>query len=136
MAVHLPIALVLIWPWIDLAGWLSRRPDVSRVGVALLVFAIPASLFAVVSGQAAFDAAIVARVSPRILETHSEDGDLVPWLLLVIAIVRIAGGIKIGRPARIAAIALGLALGVFVFGVGRSGGALVFEHHVGLRGTP
>lgn len=132
MAVHLPIALVILWPLADGVGLITGRKDISVVGVAMLLLAIAAALLATVTGQAAYDVAIANGVAPAVLDQHASKADLVPWLLLVLAVLRVGGVRKLGRPAQIGAIAGGIALAIFVIVVGNSGGTLVFEHGVGV----
>ena len=82
--------------------------------------------------KAAYDVAIANGVAPAVLDQHASKADLVPWLLLVLAVLRVGGVRKLGRPAQIGAIAGGIALAIFVIVVGNSGGTLVFEHGVGV----
>jgi uncharacterized membrane protein len=133
LAVHLPIALVLLWPLVDAAGLITGRRDVSATAVALLLLSIPASLLATVSGQAAYDAALAAGHRPELLDEHGDPAGYVPWLLLVLAVLRIAGVKRKGRPVHWASIALGLALAGLVIQVGAAGGELVYQHAVGIR---
>ena len=133
MAVHLPIALVMVWPLVDAAGLALGKSDVSWVGVALLVAAVPTALFATVTGQAAYDAGIAAGFSAEMLDAHAQDADLVPWLLLVVLVVRTAGVKKLGRPAHLVALIAGLGLAGFLYVVGSSGGDLVYTHRVGVE---
>lgn len=133
MAVHLPIALVLIWPVVDAIGLLTDRRDVSAVAVGLLLLSVVAALFATVTGQAAYEVAIEAGFEPALLDRHVAKAELVPWALLVVALVRLPGARRFGRPAKVVAIVLGLVLIGVLFTVGTSGGELVFEHRVGVR---
>ena len=133
MAVHLPIAMMLVWPLVDAVGLVTGRRDVCFVAMALLGLGLVSSLFATVTGQAAFDAAAASGVSVDVLETHTSDADLVPWLVVVCLAVRTAGVKKLGRAGHWAAILLGLAIAVFVGTVGFSGGDLVYDHGVGVR---
>ena len=133
MMVHVPIGLVLVWPWVDLAGRLLGKTDVSRTAVALLAIAVPASLAATVTGQFAYDAAIAAGFKPETLDTHADAPGLLPLQLLLLLGLLTLGVKKWGAPAHGLAILLGFALIVFVVSLGGSGGQLVFEHGVGVR---
>lgn len=132
-AVHLPIALVLLWPLLDAAGLLSRRPDLSLAGLLLLALSVPTTLFATVTGQAAYDAAIQNGVTPGLLAEHVERAEVMPWVMLSLLVLRLAGAKRWGRTAQWAAIALGLAAMLLVVAVGTSGGQLVFDEGVGVR---
>jgi uncharacterized membrane protein len=134
--VHLPIALALLWPIVDGIGFLARRRDVSAVGLGLLGAAALASLVATVSGQAAFDAAVAAGHRPEVLTAHADPANLVPWALLLALGARWAGAARLGRAGHLAGIALGFGLWALVYTVGQTGGALVFEHGVGVRAQP
>ncbi len=132
MLVHVPISLALIWPLVDLAGLISRRPDVSATGLGLLGLAVPASLAASVTGQAAYDVALARGVGGQILDGHAEYAELLPWFLILVLLVRTLGVKKFGPRARFVAVALGLAIGGFVVLIGSTGGDLVFTHGVGV----
>lgn len=133
MATHLPIALALVWPVLDLLGLALKRPDVSRVGFGLLIFAVVASLIATATGQAAFDEAVAVGVDPKVLNTHADDANLMPWALLLMSAIRWGAVQKLKVKGQVLAILLGLLLWPFVVGVGRSGGALVYQHGVGVE---
>ncbi|MCC7380591.1 MAG: hypothetical protein IT384_02080 [Deltaproteobacteria bacterium] len=133
LAVHVPITLILVWPAVDLAAlWFDRR-DVAITAGALLVLAIPAALFATVTGQSAYDAAIAAGHAPALLDRHADLAALVPWFLIVVAAVRGPLARRYGRPARLVAILLGFLLGGVIVSVGHEGGELVFDHGVGVQ---
>ncbi len=132
MAVHLPIALAMVWPFVDGIGLVFRRQDVCRVGFGLLVVAVLAALAASVTGQAAYDVALDAGVAPTLLDTHASNAELVPWILLVVAVLRGFAPKKFGRGGHAVVLALGLAVLALVMSVGASGGDLVFEHRVGV----
>lgn len=132
LAVHLPLALLLIWPLVDAAGWLTKRPDVSLTALALLFLSIPSALFATVSGQAAYDVAIASGYAPERLDTHGDTGGLMPWLLLVAAVVRVLAPKRAGRRGHLFAILLGVGIGALAVNVGYTGGLLVYQHGVGV----
>ncbi len=133
MAVHLPLAVILLWPVIDLAGLLFKRADVSKVALALLIFGLLVSLFATATGQAAFDAAVAKGADPELLSTHADNANLIPWLLLLCAAVRFGAGHKLKVKGQILGIVAGMLLWPLAIGVGNSGGKLVYEHGIGRR---
>jgi uncharacterized membrane protein len=131
--IHLPIVLILLWPIVDACGVAFHRPDVSKVGLALLIASIAAALAATTTGQTAFDEAVKAHVDPELLDTHADKANPFPWLLLGVAAVRTIGVLKLKRKAHVAAILLGFALWPLIYAVGESGGALVYEHAIGVK---
>ena len=133
VAVHFPIVLALLWPVIDAVGLLLKRADVCRVGLALLLLALLASVFATATGQAAFDEAIAKGAAPDVLNTHADNANLIPWALVLVAAVRLAGAQKWQRKGQIAGIVLGVLLWPLVIGTGETGGKLVFEHAIGVK---
>jgi uncharacterized membrane protein len=135
LAVHLPIALILLWPWIDLIGLVTSKAEVSLVGFCLLLLALPATLLATLTGQSAYDAALARGVATTLLDTHGDLAGSVPWLLLGLAAFRAVAPRKLGRPGRWSAIALGAAMAALIVWIARSGGALVYQHGVGVS-TP
>jgi uncharacterized membrane protein len=136
LAVHFPIVLAFVWPVLDLVGLLTKRDDISRVALGILVTAVISSLFATVTGQAAFDLAIEAGISPELLNSHADDASLIPWLLLLVLVVRTVGVLKLGKRGHIAAIAAGFAACFLVYRAGETGGALVYRHGIGVDERP
>ncbi len=131
--VHFPIVLALLWPLLDALGLVTGRKDFGIAGVFCLVLGVIASVLSTVTGQAAYDAAVVAKVGPELLNTHRENADLVPWVFLLVLVFRLVSVQKFGKPAHAFALGLGVLAGVFVISVGRSGGVLVYEHGVGIK---
>jgi uncharacterized membrane protein len=136
IAIHFPIALALLWPVIDLLGLLLKKPDLSRLGLGLLGFALLSSLVATATGQAAFDQALAAKVAPELLNTHADDANLLPWLWLLLLVARFLLAQRLGRVGHGAAIGLGVLALLFVYQVGKSGGELVYRHGVGVQALP
>lgn len=136
MAVHLPIALVMLWPFIDGLGLLLRRPDVSAVALGLLCAAVGFSLFATATGQFAYDAALAEGVDRRLLDTHADYANLMPWVLLLLTAARAWAPTKLGLAGHWGAVVLGLGATAFMVFVGSTGGALVYDHGVGVKAPP
>jgi uncharacterized membrane protein len=132
-AVHVPITLVMLWPLFDLLGLVFKRPDLSLAGLLILVASVPATLFATVTGQAAYDAAIANGSAPALLATHVDRGEVMPWVMLLLLLLRFAGPRKWGRRAQLASVGLGVLVMALVISVGYSGGQLVYENGVGVR---
>ena len=133
MAVHLPIAMILLWPVIDALGLLLKRTDLCGLALGLLCTAAVVSLFATATGQFAYDAAVAEGFDRRLLDTHADYANLVPWLLLMLAAARAWLPGRLGRIGHGLTIALGAAAGAFIVVVGATGGDLVYEHGVGVK---
>lgn len=130
-AVHVPLALGLVWPLVDLTGLALRRPDVSTTGFGLLLVAALSSLVATATGQAEYDAAFAAGVPVARLDSHADLAALVPWTLLAVAALRGWGPGKLGRAGHWGSVGIGFAAGLLLIQVGATGGELVYEHGVG-----
>ncbi|CAN0576110.1 unnamed protein product, partial [Laminaria digitata] len=104
-----------------------------RLGLALLALAAISSLFATATGQAAFDAAVAQGVDPALLRTHTDNADLMPWILMALTALRAWLPTKWGTRGHAAAVLLGACLVPLGFVVGQSGGKLVYEHGVGVQ---
>jgi uncharacterized membrane protein len=130
--VHFPIVLALLWPVMDAAGLVFRKPDLEGVALGLLGLGGLMSVAAALTGQLAYDDAIRAGIARGLLETHSALAEAMPWVFLVLLGFRMYAA-KVGRKvARWAAIGLGLGFAVTLLWVGHTGGRLVYHHSVGL----
>jgi len=131
-AVHLPIGLVLIYPFLELAAAISRRREVAVVALSLLGLAVISSLVASTTGEAAYDAAVDAGYTHGLLESHEDWAEQLPWLLIGLAGLRGYLAMKTSFGPWVGA-ALGLGVLGFTLQVGRTGGELVYEHGVGVK---
>lgn len=130
--IHMPLVLVLLWPVIDGVGLKLQSPHLMRLGLVLLLLGALTSLMATVTGQAAFDEALVHGVDATLLRTHTSDADMMPWALLTLSALRAWVPTKFGIRGHAGVLVLGLLLWPFALGVGNSGGELVYEHGVGV----
>lgn len=134
MVVHLPIGIVLVYPWLELAGALTRKAEYGFAALGLLVAGLLGSMFASATGEEAYEHAESMGFSHDLLETHEEWAEMVPWVLVVLLAVRFWAGRKT-RFGPWVGFGLGmLALGLIVQ-VGYTGGKLTYEHGVGVRGV-
>jgi uncharacterized membrane protein len=131
--IHFPLVLGLLWPWLDLFGLIWRRPDLHKVALGILIAALVSSMPAVITGQTALDRAVAAQVPIEVLLGHTDDANLVPWLFVALLIIRVVLPMKLARAGQIVALVCGFASGAFLFGVGKSGGELVFGHGIGVQ---
>ena len=133
MTVHFPVVLLVIWPILDGLGLVLNKPDLCRTAIGMLAVTLVAALFATLTGQAAFDEALAAGYDAKLLEQHTLDADLVPWLVLVLLLIRIPGVQKMGKKGHLLSIALGFALSGFLLMVAHRGGELVYDYGVGVK---
>lgn len=132
MAVHLPIGVVLLYPWFELAGLLSRQRSLQFGAIGLLVVGVVASMFASATGEAAYDAAVAVGFEHELLETHEVWSSKMPWALILVLSVRSFVGRERARLASWLGFGLGLALIGLVLMVGYTGGQLTYGHGVGV----
>lgn len=130
--VHLPLALALLYPLIEAYALWARQPKVDALSWTALGLLLVCSFLAVVSGQWAMDEAMAAGVPRALLDGHAEWGDFFPWAVLLLLGARGTLTAKLGRPGRMGAFGLALALVLLALQTGKTGGALVFEHGVGV----
>jgi len=133
MAVHLPIGVVLLYPWFELAGLLARQRSLHFGAMGLLGVGLLSSMFASATGEAAYDAAAAAGHSHELLETHEVWSGKVVWALLAVLGVRFFVARERPRLAAWLGFGLGLGLIALVVMVGWTGGRLTYEHGVGVR---
>ena len=133
VTVHFPIVLLLLWPILDGLGLWLKKEDLCYVATGLLALALVSALIATITGQAAFDLALAEGYDPALLEKHTLDADIVPWLVLVVALVRSAGVHKFGKKAHALAILMGFCVSGFLLSVAHEGGDLVYAHGVGVQ---
>lgn len=134
-AVHLPLTLAVVWPWVDLFGVVLKRRDVSATAFGLLLLAAAASLVATATGQSEYDAAYAASVSVEVLDRHADVASLVPWVLIGLSAARGWGPSRGGRGGHWGSLGLGFAASVMIVYVGHTGGQLVYEHGVGVASS-
>lgn len=135
MTVHFPLVLLILWPVLDGLGLYLDKKDLCRAGLGILAFALVGALFATLTGQAAFDAALSNGYEAELLERHTLDADLIPWLVLILVLVRVAGVQKFGKKAHLLSLVLGVGLSGFLLSVANEGGELVYQHGVGVQKT-
>lgn len=134
-AVHLPLALGVVWPFFDAAGLALGRVDLSRAAVGLLVLALIGSFVATATGQGEYDAAVRAGVSLERLDRHANGASTVPWVFMALVGVRMWLPTRLGPAGAWGGMLLGLAGAALLLWVGHSGGELVYTHGVGTPAT-
>lgn len=133
--VHTPIALLICSVLFELVGRALDADWWRRGAVALLVFGTIGAAAAVITGDAAGDAAERQGVADQPLEQHEDAGKLTLALAAGAVVVRAlatrAGSAR-GAVTTLALV-LQLAAAVMVGITGFRGGRLVYEHGAGVR---
>lgn len=133
LAVHFPIGVILIYPWVELTAAITRQAAYGFVAIGLLVAGTIGSMVASATGEAAFEHAVEKGFSVELLESHEEWSEATPWVFIVVLAFRLFLSKKT-RFGAWAGFGLGLAAVAFVVQVGRTGGELVYQHGVGVKG--
>jgi uncharacterized membrane protein len=131
--VHFPIALSLVALLFDFVSRHPRLRAVEPAGGAVMGLAALGGIAATLSGQLAEEEAVVPRTARALVERHEELGEIAMWLLLAVALVRLALAWR-GAFKGLAAwtyLAIALAAATLVSYQGMLGGELVFRHGIG-----
>lgn len=131
--VHFPIALTFVALLFELLAFFPKLKSLSSASPLLLALAAVSSVVAVLSGEAAEDAAVIPAAARQLVEQHEELGEKVMYALLVLAVLRlILFRLERFSPwVRLVFLALLLTVAVAVGYNGKLGGELVFQHGVG-----
>lgn len=135
VAVHLPLALAVVWPvacfvlWLAIRrDWLPARSWWLAVGLAALLAA--GALTAVRTGEA--DHEIVDKVlDPELIHEHEEAGERVLWVAVAALLVSVGGVAPragLSEAARVASIVVALLVLAGAIQAGHLGGRLVYVH--------
>lgn len=135
MSVHFPIVLLIIWPIIEGLSIKLKKGEWGQLSTGILGLSLLAALFATITGQAAFDEAIAAGYDSDLLERHTLDADLIPWMVILLGIARFMFPKKLGIKGRWLAVSLGFGLAAFLVKVSYEGGNLVYKYGVGVSQT-
>ena len=133
--VHLPIALALVWPVLDVLGFFLKSKTISWVAVGLLVTSILGSVVATATGQIEYDQAVVAGVSSALLDQHASIAGVIPWAMMGVCALRLWLPGRVGRSGQLVSAILGVLIVGLVVRVGHSGGDLVYTHGVGVSSS-
>jgi len=132
--VHFPIALALLVPLFALlgvlavrAGWLPRN---AWAGVVLLQALLVGSAYLALETGEDQEDRVEEVVGHDPIHAHEEAAERLMWLAGATLVVFAAGlaGDPLGGRARVVSLLLSLAVAGASVPVGRSGGALVYEH--------
>ncbi len=135
MIVHFPIALIIVGFLADLIGVIWKKDFFSKVGFYLLILGTLGVVAAYFSGNLAGGGITEAGPLKEALETHEEAAQLSLWLMIGVAVIRIALLLfkKYSGSLQWVAILL-FFLGVLsIARTGFYGGELVFKHAAGVQ---
>ena len=135
MIVHFPIALIIVGFLADLAGAIWKKEFFSKVGFYLLILGTLGAVAAYFSGNLAGGGITEAGTLKQALETHEEAAELSLWLMIGVAVLRIALTITKRYKGGLQWVAVVLFfLGVLsIARTGYYGGELVFKHAAGVQ---
>ncbi|MFO7446820.1 MAG: DUF2231 domain-containing protein [Ignavibacteriaceae bacterium] len=136
--VHFAVALLFIYPLLELIGVLFKRDFFSKAAYLLLSFGVLAALGAVLTGEQAHEVAMIweekGAIMPfKAINEHRDWANITLWYFAGVLVLRTFFVIRKKFIGYIRYIFVVLALiGVyFVFETGDHGGQLVYKHGVG-----
>ena len=134
--VHFAIALVIAGILFDIAGFVLNRESLKNAGFWAIVFGALAVWGAMFTGHYAeelVEDAIKGTRAYELLEQHEEIGEILPWIVSVLAGFRIFLNFRPNKKLFILYMVAGLVIAGMVGFQGRLGGKMVFEHGVGVK---
>ncbi len=135
MIVHFPIALIIIGFLAELIGAIWKKEFFGKAGFYLLILGTLGVVAAYISGNLAGDGITEAGPLKQALETHESAALLSLWLMVGVAVIRIA----LTLTKQYAGALRWVAIILFFIGVlsiartGFYGGELVFKHAAGVQ---
>ena len=131
--VHFPIVLVAVSLLFDALARHPRARALEAAGGVLMGLAALGGIAATLTGQLAEEEAVVPRAARALLERHEELGELLLWVLIAVALVRLALAWRGAFKGLLAWAYLAIAVAAFalVSYQGALGGELVYRHGVG-----
>ncbi len=135
MAVHFPIALLLVGFVSDVAGIALKKELLSKVALILLLTGALGLAVAYVSGRAAGEGLAEGGALKEALEAHEDSAMMTLWLVIaaVAARVVLAAAKKYSGALRWIPTVLLLAGALAVARTGHLGGQLVYKHAAGVQ---
>ncbi len=135
MAVHFPIALLLVGFVSDLAGIVLKKELLSKVALILLLTGALGLAVAYLSGRAAGEGLAEGGALKEALEAHEDSAVMTLWLVIAAVAVRLvlAAAKKYSGALRWIPAVLLLAGALAVARTGHLGGQLVYKHAAGVQ---
>ncbi|MGQ9643271.1 MAG: DUF2231 domain-containing protein [Ignavibacterium sp.] len=133
--VHFPIALLFIYPFLELMSFFFKKEFFSFTSLVILIIGILSALLAVLTGNQAFNS--INNMTPEIkslFETHQFYANLTVWLFTAILFVRIYLQIKkkYSGLLKIILLIISFAGCYFIFQTGDYGGRAAHSRSAGV----
>ena len=135
MIVHFPIALLLVGFLADAVGLIFKKEFFTRAGFYLLILGTLGVVSAYLSGNYAGEGVTEAGALKQALETHEDAATITLWLMIGVALIRIA----MVTLKKYIGVYRWIAFAIFFLGVlsiartGFYGGELVYKHAAGVQ---
>ena len=134
--VHFAIALILTGVLFDIAGFILNKESLKNAGFWAIIFGALSVWGAMFTGHFAeeiVEDAIKGTKAYELLEQHEKIGEILPWIVSVLAGFRVFLNFRPNKKLFILYMAAGLVVAGMVGFQGRLGGKMVFEHGVGVK---
>ncbi len=134
--VHFAIALIITGVIFDLTGFILNKESLKNAGFWVIIFGTISVWGAMFTGHFAeelVENTIKGNLVYDLLEEHEEVGNILPWIVSILAGFRIFLNFRPNQKLFILYILAGLVIAGMVGFQGRLGGKLVFEHGVGVK---
>ncbi len=134
--VHFAVALIIVGVLFDTAGYFLKKDHLKHAGFWTIVFGMLAVWGAAFTGHQAeeiVEEAIKGTVAYELLEKHEEIGEILPWIVTVLALLRSYLFFKPKNSLFLVYILAGIITASIIGLQGRIGGKLVYEYGVGVK---
>ncbi|WP_457644524.1 DUF2231 domain-containing protein [Persephonella sp.] len=134
--VHFAIALVIIGVLFDIAGFVLKKDHLKHAGFWTIIVGVIAVWAAAFTGHQAeelVEEAIKGTVAYELLEEHEELGEILPWAVTVLGLLRAYLFFKSQNLIFVVYLLAGIAIAGAIGFQGRIGGKLVYEYGVGVK---
>lgn len=136
--VHFAIALLFVYPFLELAGVVFKREFFSKAAHLILFLGVLGALAAVLTGNQAFEVAMdwedKGAIMPfKAINEHIDWATTTVWYFGVLLVIRtfLVLKKKFSGVIQYAVIVIALAGTYLIYQTGEHGGALVYKHGVG-----
>jgi len=134
--VHFAIAMVIMGVLFDIAGFVLRKESLKHAGFWSMMVGVIAVWGAAITGHQAeelVEHAVEGTKAYKVLEEHEELGEILPWAVSAIGLLRLFLFFKKNNLLFAAYLIAGLAVAGAVGFQGKIGGKLVYEYGVGIK---
>ncbi len=134
--VHFAIALTIMGVLFDIAGFILKKESLKNAGFWTFIFGVFAVWGAVITGHQAEEIVehfIEGTYAEKLLETHEEIGEFLPWIFTGLGLFRGYLFFKEKTPLFVLYLIAGLVAAGIIGYQGRIGGKMVYEYGVGVK---